>query len=82
MEDIRERLKKFKCTAAPGFVDNDTVPIRGEMVMGARLFAFQQFIPGDTLDPTYNSKAPYTEEQISQPADIMTSYFDEITLRV
>jgi len=54
----------------------------GEMVEGARLFAFQQFIPGDTLDPAYNSKTPYTEEHISQLADIMASYVDEVTLRV
>ena len=73
---------EFRCTAVPGFVDEDTVPRMGEMVEGARLFAFQQFIPGDTLDPAYNSKTPYTEEHISQLADIMASYVDEVTLRV
>jgi pyruvate formate lyase activating enzyme len=73
---------EFRCTAVPGFVDEDTVPRMGEMVEGARLFAFQQFIPGDTLDPAYNFKTPYTEEQISQLADIMASYVGEVTLRV
>ncbi len=73
---------EFRCTAVPGFVDEDTVPRMGEMVEGAKLFAFQQFIPGDTLDPAYNFKTPYTEERISQLADIMASYVEEVTLRV
>jgi pyruvate formate lyase activating enzyme len=83
-----EMLKKdavdyeFRCTAVPGFVDEDTIPRMGEMVEGARLFAFQQFIPGDTLDPAYNFKTPYTEERISKLADIMASYVEEVTLRV
>jgi pyruvate-formate lyase-activating enzyme len=45
---------ELRCTAVPGFVDEDTVPRMGEIVEGARLFAFQQFIPCDTLDPAYN----------------------------
>jgi pyruvate formate lyase activating enzyme len=73
---------EFRCTAVPGFVDEDTIPRMGEMVEGAKLFAFQQFIPGDTLDPAYNTKTPYTKEHISQLADIMASYVKEVTLRV
>jgi len=73
---------EFRCTAVPGFVNEETVHKMGEMVEGARRFAFQQFIPGDTLDPDFNSKTPYTKEKISQFADIMTSYVEEVILRV
>ena len=73
---------EFRCTAVPGFVNEDVVHRIGEMVEGARRFAFQQFIHGDTLDPAFNSKTPYTKEKISQFADIMTGYVEEVILRV
>ncbi|MCK4438119.1 anaerobic ribonucleoside-triphosphate reductase activating protein [Candidatus Bathyarchaeota archaeon] len=73
---------EFRCTAVPGFVNEDIVHRIGEMVKGARRFAFQQFIPGDTLDPAFNSKTPYTKEKISKFADIMASYVEEVSLRV
>ena len=73
---------EFRCTAVPGFVNEETVHKIGEMVEGAKRFAFQQFIPGDTLDPAFNSKTPYTKEKISQFADIMTSYVEEVILRI
>jgi len=73
---------EFRCTAVPGFVNEDIIHRMGEMVEGARRFAFQQFIPGDTLDPAFNSKTPYTKERISRFADIMSSYVEEVTLRV
>jgi pyruvate formate lyase activating enzyme len=73
---------EFRCTVVPGFVDEDIVPRMGEMVEGARRFAFQQFIPGDTLDPSFSSIIPYTKEQISQLANIMASYVEEVDIRV
>jgi len=73
---------EFRCTVVPGFVDENIVPRMGEMVEGARRFVFQQFIPGDTLDPSFSSIMPYTNDQISQLADIMDNYVEEVTLRV
>lgn len=73
---------EFRCTVVPGFVDEETVPQMGELVEGAKLFVFQQFTPGDTLDPAYNIKTPYTKKRVSQLADIMASYVDEVSLRV
>lgn len=73
---------EFRCTVVPGFVDGETVQRMGEIVEGARLFAFQQFVPGDTLDPTFNSVKPYPKEKFSCLADIMASYVDEVTLRI
>ncbi len=73
---------EFRCTVFTGFIDEDTVSRMGETVEGARRFAFQQFIPGDTLDPPFSSTIPYIKERISQLADIMTSYVEEVTLLV
>jgi len=73
---------EFRCTVVPGFVDEETLPRMGEMVKGARRFAFQQFVPGDTLDPAFNSVKPYSREEIKSLADIMASYVDEVILRI
>ena len=73
---------EFRCTTVPYFVNEETIPKMGEIVKDARLFAFQQFIPGDTLDPSYNTEKPYTEKQITHLADIMKKYVKEVILRV
>jgi len=73
---------EFRCTTVPKIVNEETIPKMGEIVKDAKLFAFQQFIPGDTLDPSYNNEKPYTEKQITQLANIMKSYVKEVILRV
>jgi pyruvate formate lyase activating enzyme len=72
---------EFRCTTVPGFVNEKTIHKMGKMVQGGKRFIFQQFIPGDTLDPTYNSKSPYSKERIFEFADIMAKYVNEVSLR-
>ena len=73
---------EFRCTTVPDFVNEETIPKMGELIKDAKLFTFQQFIPGDTLNPSYNTKKPYTEKQITHLANIMTNYVKKVTLRV
>ena len=73
---------EFRNTAVPGLVDEDDVPKMGQMVRGARLFVFQQFLPGSTLDEKFNDVKPYPPEVITGFADVMKSYVDEVTLRI
>ena len=73
---------ELRCTTVPDFVNEETLPRMGEMVKDARLFSFQQFIPGDTLNPSYNTKKPYTEKHITHLANIMKSYVKEVIIRV
>ncbi len=73
---------EFRCTVVPGFVDENIVTKMGMIVKGAKRFVFQQFIPGDTLDPFYNTVTPYTKEKIEKLADIMESYVKEVILRI
>jgi len=54
----------------------------GELVKGGKRFAFQQFVPGDTLDKSFNNVEPYTEDVISKFAEKMKRYVNEVTLRV
>jgi pyruvate formate lyase activating enzyme len=73
---------EFRATVVPGFVDEEDIEKMGEIVKGGKCFAFQQFIPGDTLDKTFNNVKPYAAEVISKFADVMKQYVDEIMLRV
>jgi pyruvate formate lyase activating enzyme len=73
---------EFRATVIPSFVDEEDITKMGEIVKGGKFFAFQQFIPGDTLDKTFNNVKPYAAEVISKFADMMKQYVDEIMLRV
>jgi pyruvate formate lyase activating enzyme len=73
---------EVRCTAVPGLVDERAVEMMGETVAGVKRFAFQQFVPGDTLDPEYNALRPYSRQQISAFADTMSSFAGEVVVRV
>jgi len=73
---------EFRATVVPGFVDAEVIPKIGELVKGGKRFAFQQFVPGDTLDKTFNGVKPYPPDVIAGFAENMKKYVAEIMLRV
>jgi len=73
---------EFRATVVPGFVDAEDITSIGEMVKGAKIFAFQQFVSGDTLDKTFTGVKPYPPETITLFADTMKKYAEKITFRV
>ena len=73
---------EFRCTVVPGFVDEDTIEEIGKLVKGARRFAFQQYVPGDTMDPAMREVKPFPRERIEGMAEIMRSYVEEVLIRV
>jgi pyruvate formate lyase activating enzyme len=73
---------EFRATVVPGFVDKGNIQKIGEIVKGGRLFVFQQFIPGDTLDKAFNDVKPYDAEAIASLSEVMRQYVDEVMLRV
>jgi len=73
---------EFRTTVVPGLVDADDIPRIGELVKGAKTFAFQQFIPGNTLDKTFNTLKPHSPETIARFAETIKSYIDNVILRV
>ena len=83
-----ELLKKgsvdyeLRNTTVPTIVMEEDIPKMGETVKGARRFAFQQFVPGEALDETFNSLKPYPPEVISSFAKIMRNYVNEVILRI
>jgi len=73
---------EFRTTVVPDFVDDEDVRRIGELVRGAKTFAFQQFVSGDTLDKSFKDVKPYSLETIAKMAEIMREYADNVILRV
>ena len=73
---------EFRTTVVPSFVDEEDIPKIGESVKGVKRFVFQQFIPNDTLDKSFNKVKPCSPEAIAGFADIMKKYAREVLLRV
>jgi pyruvate formate lyase activating enzyme len=73
---------EFRTTAVPEFVAAEDVTCIGEIVKGAKTHAFQQFVPQDTLDKKFESLKPYAPETISEFAEIMKKYTENVILRV
>ncbi|MCW3994190.1 MAG: anaerobic ribonucleoside-triphosphate reductase activating protein [Candidatus Bathyarchaeota archaeon] len=73
---------EFRATVVPGFVDKEDITKMGEIVKGGKCFAFQQFIPGDTLDKAFNSVSPCSPRVIGELASIMKEYVANVTVRV
>jgi pyruvate formate lyase activating enzyme len=73
---------EFRCTVVPGFVDEGAVLEMGRAVSGARRFVFQQFVPGDTLDPRFRGVEPFGVGVIEGFGELMESFVDEVVLRI
>jgi len=73
---------EFRATVVPGFVDEEDIMKMGEIVKGGKCFAFQQFIPGDTLDKAFNSVNPCSPGVIGEFASVMKRYVANVTVRV
>ncbi len=73
---------EFRTTAVPEFVTAEDVERIGEMVKGAKTHAFQQFVPQDTLDKKFEGIKPYAPETITEFAETMKKYAENVILRV
>jgi pyruvate formate lyase activating enzyme len=73
---------EFRTTVVPGFVDAESMPKIREFVKGARTFAFQQFIPEDTLDKSAQALMPYSPETIQSLAETMRDFVEKVIVRV
>jgi pyruvate formate lyase activating enzyme len=73
---------EFRATVVPSFVDAEDITQIGELAKGAKTFAFQQFIPEDTLDKSFKTVKPYSPENIRDFAETMKKYTDKIVIRI
>ncbi|HEY4674706.1 MAG TPA: anaerobic ribonucleoside-triphosphate reductase activating protein [Candidatus Bathyarchaeia archaeon] len=73
---------ELRTTVVPGFVDSEDIFQLGELAKGAKTFAFQQFIPEDTLDKSFGALKPYGRETIVDFAETMRKFADNTIIRV
>lgn len=73
---------EFRTTVVPGFVDAESMQKIREFVKGARTFAFQQFIPEDTLDKSAQTLMPYSLEAIQSLAATMGDFVENVIFRI
>jgi pyruvate formate lyase activating enzyme len=73
---------EFRSTVVPGFVDVEDIARIGEIVKDAKTFAFQQFIPDDTLDKNFKTVEPYSPEIINGFAEKLKGYAENLVLRL
>jgi pyruvate formate lyase activating enzyme len=73
---------EFRTTVVPEFVTAEDVKCIGEMVKGAKTHVFQQFVPQDALDKKFAVLKPYAPETITEFAETMKNYVENVILRV
>ena len=73
---------EFRTTAVPEFVTAEDVECIGEMVKGAKTHALQQFVPKETLDKKFEGVKPYSPETITEFAETMKKFAENVILRV
>ena len=73
---------EFRTTVVPELVTAEDITRIGELVKGAKNYAFQQFVPQDTLDKRFETLKPYAPETIAEFAENMKKYAENTILRV
>ena len=73
---------EFRTTVVPEIVTAKDIWSMGEIVKGARSLALQQFVPNDTLDKRFGSLQPYAPEAISEFAETMKKFTENVELRI
>lgn len=73
---------EFRTTVVPEIVTAPDIPLIGELVKGAKIYALQQFVPRDTLDKRFTKVTPYSPEIIAGFAETLRKYVDTVVLRL
>jgi pyruvate formate lyase activating enzyme len=73
---------EFRTTVVPELITAEDMPRICDLVKGAKMHAFQQFVPEDTLDKRFEGLKPYAPEVINGFAGAMKGYAENVVLRV
>jgi len=70
----------FRTTVVPGLVGGKDVQEISRLLEGARVFQIQQFLPKNTLDKAFESKKPFSVEDVRTFAELAKPYFREVRI--
>jgi pyruvate formate lyase activating enzyme len=73
---------EFRTTVVPEIVKAEDIPVMGELVKGAKVYALQQFVPDDTLDKRCQNVRPYAPEVLAGFAETLKKYVETVVLRI
>lgn len=70
----------FRITAVPGLIDRAGMREIGRMLQGAKVFQIQQFMPVNTLDPSFERLKPFKGEEIRELGKSVEEFFAEVRI--
>lgn len=71
---------EFRTTVIPELHTYEDIEAIARHITGAQLYSLQQFNPGNTLEPAFQSCLPYSKEVMEQLAQICSTYVDEVRI--
>ena len=77
INEIRRIDHEFRTTITTIDIAMDDIEEIGQMVKGAKRFALQRFVPGDTISMVYAGAKTFSDEQMEQAKMIMQRYVTE-----
>ena len=72
---------EFRTTVIPGIVNKENILLIAESIKNAKKYCLQQFVPRDTLDPSFLLLRPYGIEEIRAMAHSVSLYVENISVR-
>jgi len=88
-EDIRKSIDiikhsgvdyMFRITAVPGLIDEADMVKIGRLLQGAKVFQIQQFVPENTLDPSFEKLKPFKKEEMRALEQSVEGFFSEVRI--
>ena len=73
---------EFRTTMVPEIITAEDVSKIRELTKGAKVHAFQQFVPQNTLDKRFEGLKPYAAEVIKELAGTMEGYAENVVFRI
>jgi pyruvate formate lyase activating enzyme len=72
---------EFRMTVVPALHRASDLTRVAEQVRGASRFVIQNYVPRDTIDPSFLDEAPYNAERLEEFKAMMEPMFDECLIR-
>jgi pyruvate formate lyase activating enzyme len=72
---------EFRMTVVPALHRPSDLQQVAEQLKGAARFVIQNYVPRDTIDPSFLDEAPYDPERLDEFCEMVSSMFDECRVR-
>lgn len=70
----------YRTTVVPGLLECEDIVKIAEWLRGAESYLLQQFVPQNTLDPSFLELKPYSQEELASMVEAVKPYFADARL--